>query len=223
MMLRRGCPIDMVHFQLECNQADHALSVGHDLATRWGHGADINLHVIDFEPIKKELNAATRPNLRQVLLKQLMTEAAHKVAQELEMPLLVTGDSLGQVSSQTAHNLVEIDKYAKAPLLRPLIANTKQEIVDRAREIGTYELSTRAREVCDLSEGKRVETAALTYRLRKSMNQLRDGLIDDAVATLESIPASEWFPGVPLMPVGHLGKSISSNEPTAGRSTQKTP
>lgn len=202
MMLRRGCPIDMLHFQLECNQADHALAVGHELATRWGHGANINLHVIDFEPIKKELNAAVHPRLRQVLLKQLMTEAAHRVAQQIEFPLLATGDSLGQVSSQTAHNLVEIDKYAQAPLLRPLVAHTKQEIVDRAREIGTYELSTRAREMCDLSEGKPVETAAATYRLRKSMSQLRAGLVDDALETWESIPAAEWFPGIPLTPVG---------------------
>jgi len=200
MMLRRGCPIDMLHFQLECNQADHALAVGHQLAKRWGHGANINLHVIDFEPIKKELNASAQPRLRQVLLKQLMTEAAHRVAQHLELPLIVNGDSLGQVSSQTAANLIEIDKYAQAPLLRPLLAFTKQEIVDRARQIGTYELSTRAREVCDLSEGKPVETAAPTFRLRKGMSMLREGLIDDALATWESVPASEWIPGIPLTP-----------------------
>ena len=201
MMMRRGCPIDMLHFQLECNQADHALAVGHQLALQWGHGANINLHVIDFEPIKKELNAVAQPRLRQVLLKQLMTEAANRVAQQLGLPLIVNGDSLGQVSSQTAANLLEIDKYAQAPLLRPLIALTKQEIVDRARRIGTYELSTRAREVCDLSQGHRVETAAATHRLRTGMQQLRTGLVDDALATWESVPASEWFPGVPLTPV----------------------
>ncbi len=203
MMMRRGCPIDMLHFQLECNQADHALAVGHLLASKWGHGADINLHVIDFEPVKKELTAAVHPRLRQVLLKQLMTEAAYRVAQRLDLPLIVTGDSLGQVSSQTAANLIEIDKYAQAPLLRPLIANTKQEIVDRARLIGTYELSTRAREVCDLSDGQRVETAAQTHRLRKAMAQLRAGLIDDALATWESVSAADWFPGIPLTPAGN--------------------
>ena len=201
MMMRRGCPIDMLHFQLECNQADHALAVGHQLAATWAHGADVNLHVIDFEPVKKELSSAAHPRLRQVLLKQLMTEAAYRVARALEMPLIVNGDSLGQVSSQTAANLVEIDKYAKAPLLRPLLALTKQEIVDRARQIGTYELSTKAREVCDLSDGRRVETAARTYRLRHSMRQLREGLIDDAMATWESVPASHWMPGLPLTPV----------------------
>jgi len=201
MMMRRGCPIDMLHFQLECNQADHALAVGHQLIERWGYGADTTLHVIDFEPVKKELTAAVHPRLRQVMLKQLMNRAAHEVAQRLQMDLIVTGDSLGQVSSQTAANLVEIDRFAQAPLLRPLIANTKQEIVDRAREIGTYELSAKAREVCDLSEGRRVETAAPTYRLRQSMKRLREGLIEDALATWESVPATEWFPGLPLTPV----------------------
>ncbi|MCP4964359.1 MAG: tRNA 4-thiouridine(8) synthase ThiI [bacterium] len=205
MMMRRGCPVDMLHFQLECNQADHALAVGHLLASQWGHGANITLHVVDFEPIKKELNAAVQPRLRQVLLKQLMTEAAYRVAKQLDLPIIVSGDSLGQVSSQTAANLVEIDKYAQAPLLRPLIAHTKQEIVDRARQIGTYELSTRAREVCDLSEGGRVETAARTYRLRKGMAQMRTGLIDDALATWESVPAADWIPGMPLNPVGTSG------------------
>ncbi|MDJ0954230.1 MAG: THUMP domain-containing protein [Acidimicrobiia bacterium] len=201
MMLRRGCPLDMLHFQLECNQADHALAVGHELAARWGHGAAVNLHVINFEPIKKELSAAVHPRLRQVLLKQLMTEAAHRVAQQLRLPLIVNGDSMGQVSSQTAANLIEIDRYAQAPLLRPLLALTKQEIVDRARAIGTYELSTRAREVCDLSEGRPVETAAPSYRLRQGMNQLREGLIEDALATWESVPAADWVPGLPLTPV----------------------
>ena len=201
MMLRRGCPIEMVHFQLECNQADHALAVGHLLAERWGHGTDIQLHVLDFEPIKKELSAAVHPRLRQVLLKQLMAKAAHRVAEARNIPLVVSGDSLGQVSSQTASNLVEIDKYADAPMLRPLLALTKQEIVDRARAIGTYGLSTRAREVCDLSEGRPVETAAPTRKLQQGMKQLRPGLLDDALATWESVPASEWVPGVPLTPV----------------------
>lgn len=136
------------------------------------------------------------------MLKQLMTEAARRIAERLEIPLLVTGDSLGQVSSQTAANLVEVDRYAQAEVLRPLIALTKQEIVDRARTIGTYELSTRAREVCDLSEGKPVETAAATYRLRRGMSRLRHGLVEDALTTWESVPASEWFPGVPLTPAG---------------------
>ncbi len=205
MMMRRGCPIDMVHFQLECNQADHALAVGHGLAEEWGYGADTTFHVINFEPVKKEINASVHPRLRQVVLKQLMTKTAHQVAGLLDMPLVVTGDSLGQVSSQTAANIVEIDRYAGAPVMRPLLTFTKQEIVDRARQIGTYELSTRAREVCDLSDGHPVETAAPAERLLHSIGRLRPGLIDDAMETWETIPAADWFPGVPLTPFSPHG------------------
>jgi thiamine biosynthesis protein ThiI len=200
LMMRRGCPLDIIHFQLECNQADHALAVAHGLLTNWGYGQVATLHVIDFEPIKKELTARVHPRLRQVLLKQLMTEAAHRAAAQLDIPLLVTGDSLGQVSSQTAANLVEIDRYVQAPVLRPLITYRKEEIVTRARQIGTYELSIRAREVCDLSEGRPVETAAATNRLRQGMGRLRAGLIDEALTTWEYVSAAEWFPGVPLIP-----------------------
>jgi len=202
LMMRRGCPIDMIHFQLECNQADHALAVAHGLIARWGHGQPTALHVIDFEPIKKELTAQVHPRLRQVLLKQLMTEAANLAASRLDIPLLVTGDSLGQVSSQTAANLVEIDRYVQAPVLRPLIAYRKEEIVSRAREIGTYELSIRAREVCDLSEGRPVETAATTRRLRQGMGRLRDGLVEESLGTWETVAAADWFPGLPLTPIG---------------------
>lgn len=212
MMMRRGCPIDMLHFQLECNQADHALAVGHGLATRWGHGTNTTLHVVNFEPVKKEISAAVHPRLRQVILKQLMTEAARRIAQRLEIPLVVTGDSMGQVSSQTAANLIEIDRYAGGSVLRPLLTFTKQEIVDWARRIGTYELSTRAREVCDLSEGRPVETAAPTERLMHSMGKLRAGLVDDALVTWESIPADEWFPGVPLTPIPPQPASVGRRE-----------
>jgi thiamine biosynthesis protein ThiI len=200
MMLRRGCPIDLLHFKLECNQADHALAVGHDVARRWGHGAAMTFHVVDFTAVKKELEAAVHPRLRQVLLKQLMAEAGHRIAAELGTALLVTGDSLGQVSSQTAANIAEIDRLVGAPTLRPLLALTKQEIIDRARQIGTFELSTRAREVCDLSGGRPVETAAAASRLRHGMRRLRPGLIDDALTTWESVAATDWMPGFPLVP-----------------------
>ena len=201
MMLRRGCPVDLLHFRLECNQADHALAVGHELARRWGHGAAITFHVVDFEAVKKELEATVHPRLRQVLLKQLMAQAGHRIAAKLGTPLLVTGDALGQVSSQTAANLTEIDRLVGAPTLRPLIAHTKQEIIDRARQIGTYELSTQAREVCDLSEGRPVETAVPAYRLRRGVSRLRSGLIDDALDSWELVAAVDWMPGFPLAPV----------------------
>ena len=201
MMLRRGCPIDILHFQLDCAQADHALAVGFELVEGWGQGADAQLHVVDFQPVKEALHSHVRPGLRQVLLKVLMTQAAGRLAERIQIPMLVTGDSLGQVSSQTSSHLVAVDYFADLPILRPLVALPKEEIVGRARGIGTYELSIRGKEVCDLSEGKPVATAASAGRLQGALENLDERLLDDAVASWTTLAARDWHPGATLRPV----------------------
>ena len=82
------------------------------------------------------------------------------MADGLKIRMLVTGDSLGQVSSQTGAHLVEMDRAVEIPIIRPLVALRKEEIIALARQIGTFEMSSRTKEVCDLSEGHRVATKA---------------------------------------------------------------
>ena len=165
MMMRRGCPVDYLHLKLDCSVSDHALVVGDDLVRRWGHGSGSRFHVVDFQGVKDQLRERLAPRVRQVVLKQLMLGAAAEVARRSDIQLLVTGDSLGQVSSQTAAHLAEIDRFVGFPILRPLVGLTKEEIITRSRSIGTYDLSIRAREVCDLSDGRPVETQASRARL----------------------------------------------------------
>jgi thiamine biosynthesis protein ThiI len=201
MLMRRGCPVDFLHLKLDCSVSDHALVVGDEVVRTWGQGARSTFHVVDFQGVKKQLQERLAPRLRQVVLKQLMLAAAAEVARRSDIQLLVTGDSLGQVSSQTAAHLAEIDAYVGFPTLRPLVGMTKEEIVARARAIGTYELSIRAREVCDLSEGKRVETQASQFRLESGHRRLDPTVIEDALAGWETTNAKDWAPGVPLEPV----------------------
>ncbi|MFQ5966472.1 MAG: tRNA sulfurtransferase, partial [Acidimicrobiia bacterium] len=198
MMMRRGCPIDILHFQLDCAQADHALAVGYELVDGWGYGADAQLHVIDFQATKDALHTEVRPGLRQVLLKVLMTQVAGRLANRLQIPMLVTGDSLGQVSSQTSAHLVAVDHFSDLAILRPLVALPKEEIVSRARQIGTYELSIRGKEVCDLSEGKPVATAASVGRLEGALENLDGPLLNEAEASWTTGPADDWHPGATL-------------------------
>lgn len=201
MMMRRGCAVDYLHLKLDCSVSDHALVVGDDLVRRWGHGSDSRFHVVDFQGVKDQLQERLPPRIRQVVLKQLMLAAAAEVARRSDIQLLVTGDSLGQVSSQTAAHLAEIDRFVRFPTLRPLVGMTKDEIVTRSREIGTYDLSIRAREVCDLSDGHRVETQASSGRLNAGHRRLDDTIIESAVDTWEAIDAADWAPGLPLEPV----------------------
>ena len=200
MLMRTGCPVDFLHLEMECSVTDQALAVGHELVARWGHGTRPRFHVADFQPIKKALLDRVDPRLRQVVLKQLMLTAGEQIARRLDLPMLVTGDSLGQVSSQTAAHLVQIDGSVNIPVIRPLVALRKDEIIERARQIGTYDLSILTREVCDLSDGNRVATRASTRSLERAGSEIGPELMEDVLASVGSVEARRWTPGMPIEP-----------------------
>src|SRR5690606_19637788 len=113
------------------------VQVGKFLADEWSYGSAPKLHVIDFEAPLAELRAKSRQSYWQVVLKRLMYRAAEQVAKELGAEALITGEAIGQVSSQTLQNLRAIDSIAELPVFRPLLGFDKPEIIDRARFIGT--------------------------------------------------------------------------------------
>jgi thiamine biosynthesis protein ThiI len=196
MMMSRGSPVDFVHFKLDCAQSDHALAVGEGLLRNWGHGAPALAHVVDFQEIKEVLHARVDARLRQVVLKQLMMEAAERVAAESGIGALVTGEAVGQVSSQTLVHLIEIERATRLPVLRPLLALPKEEIIDRARAIGTYDLSARAKEVCDLSAGERVAVAASRDDLDAAKTEVAGAVLDKALETMVTVDLGRWVPGM---------------------------
>jgi thiamine biosynthesis protein ThiI len=196
MMLSRGCPVEFIHFKLTCSQSDHAVAVARSLWERWGYGTDPLVHVVDFQPVKAALLQHVDARMRQVALKVLMAQAASRVAEEREILALVTGDALGQVSSQTLPHLVAISAASEIPLLRPLLGLPKETIIDYARKIGTAEISARAREVCDLSEGRPVVTGARSYQVERSLEDVPEAIMADAVASRATFALSVWMPGL---------------------------
>jgi len=195
MMMSRGSPVEFVHFTLSCSQSDHALAVARSLWERWGYGTDPAVHVVEFQPVKEALLEHVDVRMRQVALKVLMARAASQIAKERGILALVTGDALGQVSSQTLPHLVGVSEAADVPLLRPLLGLPKESIIEFARRIGTAEISARAQEVCDLSEGRPVATGALPYQVGRSAAKVRDVLMEDAVETRKTFQIKDWFPG----------------------------
>lgn len=195
MMMSRGCPVDFVHFSLHCAQADHALAVARELWTRWGHGTEPSVHLVEFEFVKEALFEHVDARMRQVALKVMMAEAASEIAQDANISALVTGDSLGQVSSQTLPHLVAVSKSVETPLLRPLLGLPKESIIDLARKVGTAELSARAQEVCDLSAGGPVATAASEHAIAETVDRIPEEVLADAVATRKTFPLRDWTPG----------------------------
>ena len=195
MLMSRGCPVEFVHFTLNCAQSDHALAVARELWSRWGHGTDPTVHLVEFQPVKDALIEHVDSRMRQVTLKVMMARAASQIAEERGIAALVTGDAMGQVSSQTLPHLVAVSDAATVPIFRPLLGLPKESIIDRARKVGTAELSARAQEVCDLSEGRPVATKASLRAIDDSVSAMPDRVMTDAVATRKSFLLRDWTPG----------------------------
>jgi thiamine biosynthesis protein ThiI len=200
MMMRRGSQIDFVHFTLECSQSEHALSVAHTLRQQWGSGPSPIFWRVDFQPAREALLEYVDSRYRQVVLKQLMVAAADALADRLGIHALITGDAVGQVSSQTLSHLAAIDRYCTRSIIRPLAGMLKEEIIDWARRIGTASLSERAKEVCDLSDGP-VSVFARWARLEAAHESLPPEIVSEALGLLEAVALDDWVPGLPFVKV----------------------
>jgi thiamine biosynthesis protein ThiI len=191
MMLRRGVALDY----LFCNLGGEAhrrmvLEVAKLLADRWSYGTRPRVHVVDFEPVVAELRRVVRPALLQVALKRQMYRAAERIAGRRQADAIITGEAVGQVSSQTLANLRTIDQVSRMPVLRPLVGMDKEEIIALSRSIGTYSLSARVREHCAITE-ERPATATRPRILDEAETGLDPGLLKRVVDDAEVVNIRE--------------------------------
>ncbi len=151
MALRRGISVDYVFCNLGGSAYERmVLEVTKIVADRWSFGTHPKLHVLDFRPVVDAMRERAKPAYLQLVLKRMMYRAAAEIGEASGAEALITGESVGQVSSQTLTNLRAIEDASSLPVLRPLLGFHKEEIVARAREIGTHDLSARVREYCNL-------------------------------------------------------------------------
>jgi len=179
---RRGVALDHVFCNL--GGASHlrgVVSVAKVLADRWSYGERPLLHAIDFAPVAEAIRAHTETRFWQVLLKRMMLRAAERVGRERHAAAIVTGDAVGQVSSQTLHNLAVVSLATELPILRPLVGMNKDEIIEQARRIGTAELSKVVGEYCAMVP-RRPATRAPRALVEREEARLPDGLLDDLLA-----------------------------------------
>lgn len=149
LAMRRGVDIEAVHFHSFPYTSERAQEKVEKLARILSHYSNrITLHMVPFTEIQLRLNENKRDNLLITLMRRAMLRICEKIADQREAMALITGDSLGQVASQTLMSLNVIGRAATLPLLRPCLAMGKQEIVDWALQIGTYETSILPYEDC---------------------------------------------------------------------------
>jgi thiamine biosynthesis protein ThiI len=182
---RRGVALDHVFANLGgLTHRLGVLRVMEVLARRWSYGVRPRLHVVDFAAVSRDLQENTEKRYWQVILKRLMLRAAEAVAKETRARAIVTGEALGQVSSQTLANLATISAATRLPILRPLVGVNKDEIVAAAHAIGTGPLSAVVQEYCALVS-RRPATQARESAVLAEEAKLDAALLEAAVARRE--------------------------------------
>ena len=187
LLLKRGVRLDYLFFNLGGGtHLKGVLRVMRLVAQRWSYGYSPRLIEVDLRPMVTELQAKTEPRYWQVILKRLMLRGAEEIALRRGVSTLVTGEAVGQVSSQTLQNLAVISAATTLPILRPLVGFNKQEIVDISRRIGTFDLSSAVAEYCALNP-RRPATRARPDQIESEESSLDLKPLQSAVSQ-----ANEW-------------------------------
>ena len=105
------------------------------------HQLKTKLYLVPFKNIQKEIVAKVNSKMRMIIYRRFMLRIANIIAFKEKAKAIITGDSVGQVASQTLDNLVSVYDASKLPILTPLIGSNKEEIIRIAKNIGTYEYS----------------------------------------------------------------------------------
>jgi len=179
---KRGVALDYVF----CNLGGRAHQLGalrvmKHIAENWSYGTRPHLHALEFEDLTQELQRACAPRYWQVLLKRLMLRAAALIAADRGASAIVTGEAIGQVSSQTLQNLAVISRATELPIFRPLVGSNKEEILRVAHHIGSFELSKVVGEYCALVPSKPA-TAARLETVENEETLIAEGLLEQVTA-----------------------------------------
>lgn len=193
MMAKRGMVIDAVHFHSYPYTSPRAQQKVEELAEIISsYCGKINMTVINLLPIQEEIVSNCPEDETTILVRRFMMRIAEKIALKQNDLMLITGENLGQVASQTAEALVVTDQSVELPVMRPLIGMDKVEIMDMARRIGTYEKSIEPYEdCCTVFLPKHPVTKPKLERILNSESRLDvDRLVEMAVNSAEKIEIS---------------------------------
>jgi len=183
-LMRRGCHTFYVHF----HSFPHTTSESQDKVRRIiqilsRYQLESKLYMVPFADLQREIVAFAPPPLRVVLYRRFMVRIAEIIAAKEKAVALVTGDSLGQVASQTLQNLRVVSAATALPIFRPLVGDDKEDIIRLARILGTYEISILPdQDCCTLFVPKHPETMARLEQIEQAESAFDvSGLVQSAV------------------------------------------
>lgn len=190
-LARRGAECIAVHFSGRPQTADTSEYLVDDIAhVLEKSGCIARVYVVAFGDYQKEIMLKVPPSLRVIMYRRLMFKVAEELAKRERAGALVTGESLGQVASQTLDNIRATDAAVDMPVFRPLIGTDKLEIIDEAQRLGTFEISSQdAPDCCTLFMPRNPETHAR---------------MGDVLAAEALLPIEQW--------VGELADSAEAHD-----------
>ncbi|CDC40447.1 probable tRNA sulfurtransferase [Butyrivibrio sp. CAG:318] len=192
MIAKRGVIIDAVYFHAPPYTSERAKQKVIDLAKLVAvYSGPINLHIVNFTDIQLYIYDQCPHDELTIIMRRYMMKIAEHFALKEESLGLITGESIGQVASQTMHSLAVTNEVCTLPVLRPLIGFDKQEIIDISEKIGTFETSILPFEdCCTIFVAKHPVTKPNLKAIKRSELKLRekiDELVQTAIETTETL------------------------------------
>jgi len=189
-MMRRGCKVVYVHFfsyPYTTKASYENVKAIVEKLDRFQFGSKI--FFVPFSDIQKEISVKCPSAQRVILYRRIMLRIAETLAERSGIKALITGDSVAQVASQTLDNIFVISEAVKIPILRPLIGDNKNDIIDIASDIGTYELSAQPYEDCCslFTPGSPETHGKLDVILKLEEGLGIDKMIEDSISKVEIV------------------------------------
>ena len=190
LMARRGVALNCVYYHSHPYTSERAKDKVKELAKILAsYTEQVNLYIVPFTEIQMDIIEKCREDELTILMRRFMMRIACELAKKLDIDSVATGESIGQVASQTMEGLIVSTDCADRPVFRPLIAMDKEDIMDIARNIGTYETSILPYEdCCTIFVPKHPKTAPRLEAMRKSESVLNiDELVQKAIDNTEKV------------------------------------
>ncbi|MCM3650753.1 tRNA uracil 4-sulfurtransferase ThiI [Metabacillus litoralis] len=190
LSLKRGVALEVIHFFSPPYTSERAKQKVIDLTKELtAFGGEIKLHIIPFTAIQEKIQAQVPENYTMTSTRRMMLKIADKLREKQQILALITGESLGQVASQTLESMVAINDVTSTPIIRPLITMDKEEIIDIAQKIGTHEISIRPYEdCCTIFTPASPKTKPKLEKVSRFESYVDfDELVTDAVNNVETI------------------------------------
>jgi thiamine biosynthesis protein ThiI len=190
MMAKRGLKLSAVHFfSYPYTSADAKNKVIELAKILTKYCNSLNLYIVPFTAIQEDIRAKCEESFTITIMRRFMMRICNMLAEKIGAGAVVTGESLGQVASQTMQGMRVTDEMAVYPVFRPLIGMDKEEIIAKAKAIGTFETSILPYDdCCTVFVPERPQTKPDPERTaRQEVNMDVERLINDAVAGIERI------------------------------------